>query len=137
MRDAADAGGRPRHYHVVEAERVDADRETAFLRFLSHDPNYAARWLKDLNRAIAQLPDFPGPLSHAIDERASVLYGREVRRMLYYGPTRRRSGTPYRVLFTVIHPAEEGDETVIRVLRILHGAQEIGGREPGEEGEAA
>ena len=40
MRDAADAGGRPRRYRVVEAERIEVDRETAFLRLLSYDPGY-------------------------------------------------------------------------------------------------
>jgi hypothetical protein len=51
--------------------------------------------------------------------------------MLYHGPgKKRRSGTPYRVLFTVIEPAPGEDEGVIRVLRILHGAAEPFGPQP-------
>ena len=43
-------------------------------------------------------------LSHAIDEAASAVYGYEVRRFLYYGPTNKRTGTPVRILFTVLPP---------------------------------
>jgi hypothetical protein len=50
--------------------------------------------------------------------------------MLYYGPTGRRSGTPYRVLFTIIEPAPGENEGVVRVLRILHGASDPFGPEP-------
>jgi hypothetical protein len=67
--------------------------------------------LAGLRRAIDELPDFPGPRSHAIDERASARYGYEVRRMLYYGPTRRRTGTPYRVLFTMGAPPSSPGRT--------------------------
>ncbi len=85
---------------------------------------------------MAELADFPGPLSHARDEEASVRYGREVRRLLYYGPTRRRTGTPVRILFTVLPPdPEEPPETaeaVIFLLRLLHGAQALTPEEPAE-----
>lgn len=135
MRDAADAGGRPRRYRIVESERVEADRESAFLRLLSYDTGYAARWLEDLNRIITDLPNFPGPRSHAVDAEATARFGSEVRRMLYFGPTRRRSGTPYRILFTVVEPPEGEDEGILRVLRILHGARPLAGEKPGEQEE--
>jgi plasmid stabilization system protein ParE len=89
------------------------------------NPDYAFRWYTDLRRAIAGLANFPGPLAHARDEEASAYYGFEVRRMLYFGPGSRRSGTPYRVLFTILPPPPDEDETIIRVLRVLHGSQEL------------
>ena len=70
---------------------------------------------------------FPGPLSHAKDEEASALYGREVCRLLYFGPTYRRTGTPVRILFTILPPDPneplETAESAILLLRLLHGAQ--------------
>ena len=73
------------------------------------------------------LMDFPGPLSHARDEEASAAYGREIRRLLYYGPTRRRTGAPARVLFTLLPPAGDDPqaEAVIFLLRLLHGPQSL------------
>ena len=55
--------------------------------------------------------------------------------MLYFGPTHRRSGTPYRILFTIVEPPEGEDEGVLRVLRILHGARLLVGEKPGEQEE--
>lgn len=82
-----------------------------------------------MGEALADLTGFPGPLSHVKDEAASIVFGREVRRLLYYGPTRRRTGFPARVLFTLLppDPAEppETAETVILLLRLLQGAQAL------------
>lgn len=92
-------------------------------------PDYAARWLDDLEKAVEDLTGFPGPLFHARDEDATGHYGREVRRLLYYGPTRKRSGTPVRILFTALAPdpadPPETAEAVIFLLRLLHGAQTL------------
>lgn len=119
----------PRRYVVRESGRYEMDLDAAFLRWLSQDADFAGRWLKRLGEVFAELPDFPGPLSHAIDEAASAVYGYEVRRLLYYGPTRRRTGTPSRILFTVIPPAgdepPETAESVIFLLRLLQGAQAL------------
>lgn len=105
------------------------DLDAAFLRRLSQDADFAGRWLKRLSEVFADLTGFPGPLSHARDEAASAVFGREVRRLLYYGPTRRRTGVPVRILFTVLppDPAEppETAESVILLLRLLHGAQTL------------
>lgn len=66
----------PRRYVVRESGQYEMDLDAAFLR----------------------------RLSHAIDEAASAVYGYEVRRFLYYGPTNKRTGTPVRILFTVLPP---------------------------------
>ena len=119
----------PRRYVVRESGQYEMDLDAAFLRRLSQDTDFAGRWLKRLSEVFADLPDFPGPLSHAIDEAASAVYGYEVRRFLYYGPTNKRTGTPVRILFTVLPPAPdeppETTETVILLLRLLHGAQAL------------
>jgi hypothetical protein len=76
---------------------------------------------------VDDLISFPGPLSHARDEDATDHHGREVRRLLYYGPTHKRTGTPVRILFTILapDPAAQSEEAaaVIFLLRLLHGAQ--------------
>ena len=50
-------------------------------------------------------------------------YDVEVRRLLYYGPNRRRGGSAYRLLFHVIEPAEDETEGVVRILHVWHGAK--------------
>lgn len=46
--------------------------------------------------------------------------------MLYHGPAgKHRARTPYRVLFTLLAPDPDTGEVVIRVLRVLHGAQRL------------
>ena len=122
-------------YAVVTRESYDSDRDDFYLpqnRVLG--PYYADRWLNDLDKRVADPTGFPGPLSHARDDEASDLYGREVRRLLYYGPTRRRSGTPVRVLFTILPPAPddplEAAELVILLLRLLRGTQTLAPDDP-------
>lgn len=129
MRRSSEREDTPR-YVLVESDRYEADRDKAILsvnRLLG--PQAAGDWAVALARTVSTLPDFPGPLSHARDEEASAYYEREVRRLLFYGPTRRRSGTPIRVLFTLLPPAPddppETAETVIFLLRLLHGPQSL------------
>ena len=116
-------------YVVLISDPADADLDRMNVFNNRRDPDYAARWEADLNRAIEELTGFPGPLSHARDEAASDHYGREVRRMLYYGLTKRRTGRPVRILFTVLPPdpdePPETAESVILLLRLLHGAQPL------------
>ena len=125
MTDGAEPG-RPIHYVVITSDRAAQEQEDAVFH-LSRlvGPDYATAWYIHLSRAIQDLPVFPGPRSHAIDEEASLRYGCEVRRMLYFGPGARRSRTPYRVLFTIFSPGRDEDESTILVLRILHGAQQL------------
>lgn len=116
-------------YVLVFSDPADADLERMNISLNRRDPDYAAQWEAGLSQSLQDLLGFPGPLSHARDEEASAHYSREVRRMLYYGPTKRRSGTPIRVLFTLLPPAPddppETAETVIFLLRLLHGPQSL------------
>lgn len=118
----------PLQYIVVESDRFADDRDRAVLGFNGrHGPEQANTWYKGLTQALDDLTGFPGPLAHARDEGATDHYGREVRRLLYYGPTRKRSGTPVRILFMVLPPdptdPPETAESVIFLLRLLHGGQ--------------
>jgi hypothetical protein len=106
MTDGAEPG-RPIHYVVITSDRAAQEQEDAVFH-LSRlvGPDYATAWYIHLSRAIQELPVFPGPRSHAIDEEASLRYGCEVRRMLYFGPGARRSRTPYR---SVVHHLFAGE----------------------------
>lgn len=127
----------PRRFVLVESNPFDADRDQAILSFNRVlGPDRAQEWAVGLARTLADLPGFPGPLSHPQDEEASAFYSREVRRLLYYGPTRRRSGKPMRLLFTLLPPSPdeppETAETVIFLLRLLHRAQRLQPGDPPE-----
>lgn len=119
---------RPTKFVVLYSDRADNDLDK--LNFFQNrlDPDRAERWDAGLRQAVDELTEFPGPLSHARDNDASDYFHREVRRLLYYGPTRRR-GAPVRVLFTLLPPdpvdPPEKAETVIFLLRLLHGSQSL------------
>ncbi len=120
----------PARYVVVESDRYADDRDRAVLGFNGRlGPEQANTWYKRLMQALDDLTGFPGPLSHARDEAATDHYGREVRRLLYYGPTRKRSGMPVRILFTILPPGSdeppETAESVIFLLRLLRGGQTL------------
>lgn len=124
-------------YVLVESDRYEDDRDRVVLNENARmGPQYANNWFVTLAQTLVDLTEFPGPLSHARDEDASDFYGREVRRLLYYGPTRRR-GVPVRILFTLLppDPADPPDkaETVIFLLRLLHGSQPLISEDTPEE----
>lgn len=115
-------------YALIVGDRFDADRESLYFSHLGRDPEYAELWNVGLSRAVAGLTEFPGPGAYQVDDTASALYGREVRRLLYYGPTRRRSGTPARILYAILPPSQnmlEDDEAGVLLLRLLHGSQTL------------
>lgn len=121
-------------YRVEPTELAEAERDAVYLRLNRlFGPEYAARWLTGLMQAMNALGEFPGPRSHPRDEKTSERLRVGVRRMLYHGPGKRRSGTPYRVLFTINEPAPGENEGVVRVLRILHGAADPFSPEPADQ----
>lgn len=96
------------NYAFVVSDPAEADRDRLFLYYSRDDPSFGKRWYDELQISLDNMGEFPGPLSHARDEAASDYFGREVRQMLCYGPTRRRTGRPVRVLFTVPPPDPAG-----------------------------
>lgn len=125
MRNAPRNGGEheePPRYAVIVSDLADAEaREAHQWLQENYSQDYADRWLEGLTRAIEGLAVMPR--RHAV-ARENDLYDVEVRRMLYFGPSKRhrRSLTAYRVLFHVIEPTAEDAEGVVRVLHIWHGA---------------
>jgi plasmid stabilization system protein ParE len=118
MSDAAEELPR---YTVVVSDAADAEARSAHQWLCaSVTSDYADRWLEGLVRTVEALSYLPH--RHPV-ARENDLSEVEIRRMLYYGPTRRRqSGSTYRILFQIVEPEGEG-EGLVRVLHIWHGAQ--------------
>lgn len=111
-------------YDIITSDQFEIDRERTLLWLMRQiGQAYAAAWDAGLDIALKELSRFPGPLANALDERASRIFGLETRRLLYYGVGTHQSKTPYRILYTVIQ--DNDGESSIRILRILHGAQQL------------
>ena len=111
----------PRRYLVEFTEPALADADGLYLWLSPQvDPEYAARWYEGLFEAAQALSSMPR--MHAVAPE-NDRYDVEVRRLLYYGPGKRRARAPYRVLFYVIEPASDESEGVVRVLHVWHGAK--------------
>ena len=110
-------------YEIFLTDQADEDRESAVFRLIGIlGPESAAAWEEGLITVIGSLPNFPGPFANAIDENESTSFGCEVRKLLYSGPRRRKSGAAYHVLYTIL-PPDVGNIRTIRVLRLLHAAR--------------
>jgi len=126
MSQESDLTPEPR-YVVFETDTARAERDSVFTYLLPLlGPRVAADWYDGLGRAVTGLAEFPGPLSHPIDDEATSCYGYEVRRLLYKGP-KHRANFGYRVLFTILRPPPDEPETTICVIRVLHTARPLVG----------
>lgn len=84
-------------------------------------PDYADRWRDGLLAEINRLALFP--TSHEVAPE-NDLYDVQVRRSLYFGPSRRRrSASTYRILFHIVEPMGEDVGGLVRVLHVWHGSQ--------------
>lgn len=107
-------------YEIFLTDKADEDREHAVFRLIGIlGPESAAAWGEGLLTIIEGLPNFPGPLANAIDKNESTSFGCEVRKLLYSGSRRRKSGAAYHVQYTIMPPDAE-NVRMIRVLRLLH-----------------
>ncbi len=119
-------GEADRLYSILLSERYEVDLAATYL-FLGglYGTDFVESWDAQLSRVIMALPDFPGPRANAIDDEASQIFRCEVRRLLYYGPSKQRPArVPYRLMYTIIEP-EEGAEGYIRILRLIHGSRPL------------
>lgn len=109
------------HYLVEFTEPALVEADGVYL-WLSEQTGleYAIRWYEGLFIAAQSLSSLPH--SNAIAPE-SDRYDVEVRRLLYYGPSRRRGRSPYRILFYIIEPQEDETAGVVRILHIWHGAK--------------
>ena len=111
-------------YRVDFYDDAKAELNDHFDRIGQWDALFAQRWFEGLLLSLEKLTLFPSAYPVAPeDERYEVT----VRCLLYYGPSGKKSGAVYRVLFHVIEPGETNDENesqgFVRVLRVLHGSQ--------------
>lgn len=108
-------------YQVQYTEPAEIEIDAEHLRLADIvSEQYADRWQDSPLEKIDSLVLFPA--SHEVAPE-NVRYDVEVRRLLYHGPSRRRGGTSYRVLFHIIEPPENEQGQVI-VLHVWHGAQQ-------------
>ena len=112
--------GQPR-YLVEFTEVAQAEADAVYL-WLSERVglDYAIRWYEGLLLAARELSALPRANSIAPE---SDRYDVEVRRLLYYGPSKRRGSQTYRRLFYVIEPQADETEGVVRILHVWHGAK--------------
>lgn len=105
---------------LTEPAEVEVEAEHARLSEIV-SPEYADRWQDGLLAEIMRLAIFP-----AMHEMApeNDLYDVPVRRLLFFGPSRKRRGVAYRILFHIIEPTLGEERGLVRVLHVWHGAQQ-------------
>lgn len=109
------------HYLVEFTEPALLEADGAYLWFSERvGLEYAIRWYEGLFVAAQRLSSLPR--ANAIAPENDV-YDVEVRRLLYYGPSGRRSRNVYRVLFHIIEPLEDESEGIVRILHVWHGTK--------------
>lgn len=110
-----------RRYLVEFTEPALIEVDAAYLWVSEQSgPEYAIRWYAGLFEAAQGLYSLPRVYAVAPE---NDIYGVEVRRLLYSGPSRRRGGNVYRILFYIIEPQEDEAEGVVRILHVWHGAK--------------
>ncbi len=102
-------------YRVEISDAAQGEAEAAFFWMLRRSPAGAAKWYAGLLAAIASLDTLPRRCPLA---RENAQFDREIRQLLYG-----RGRSAYRVLFMVVEPNGPGEDAVVRVLHIRHGAQ--------------
>lgn len=111
-----------RRYLVEFTEPALMEADAAYLWVSEQSgPEYATLWYEGLFEAVQKLSSLPR--IHAVAPENDI-YGVEVRRLLYSGPSRRRGGSVYRVLFYIVEPQEDESEGVVRILHVWHGAKD-------------
>lgn len=103
----------PRRYQIEYAEAAQEEIEKAYLwRSSITSPEAAARWASGLRSAVDGLSTMPYRYAALPDDPLS--------RRLLYG-----SGQgAYRIIYRVVEPAEEGDNSLVRILHVYHGARQ-------------
>lgn len=102
------------NFLVDTSEIAQAEIEAIYLRMLGYDPDFAARWLEGLKRALVSLETFPRRNERVSQEGAS---GRETRRLLY-----RNGRAVYRIIYLLVDNDDDGEEETVRVLQVRQGA---------------
>ncbi len=120
-KEAWEPGSDMPHYLVEFTEPALVESDAVYL-WLSEAVGleYSVRWYEGLFAAAQSLSVLPR--SHALAPE-NDRYDVEVRRLLYYGPARRRTGNAYRLLFYGIEPLADEAEGIVRILHVWHSAK--------------
>ena len=94
-------------YSVEVTDAADLEADAIYLWLNERSPDSARKWYAELLAAYDSLSTFP----HRFPEAASVP---GTRRMLY---------GKYRILFTVIEPADEDETGLVRIAHVYHSAR--------------
>ena len=95
-------------YHILYSEAAEEELGQAYLwRSSIAGPEAADRWVRGLRAQVDRLAAFPYRCP-------ALLHQPDVRRLLYGS---------YRLLYRVVEPVAEGDEALVRILHIYHGAR--------------
>jgi plasmid stabilization system protein ParE len=117
-------------YEVTLTEQAEVEVERSYLWHSRRSPEVAARWYAGLLAALEPLSMLPRRCPVALEDQA---FPDVTVRQLVYGSRR----SAYRILFYVIEPTTVGEPGVVRVLHVLHGAQQRLGQPDQSEDEGA
>lgn len=106
-------------YAVIFSDEAQAEAEAIYLSLSQRlSLAYATRWFEDLIKQAEQnLSFFPARFAVAPEH---TLYPNVVVRRMLYG----RGRFVYRLLYHIIEPDQPGELGMVRILRVLHGAQQ-------------
>jgi plasmid stabilization system protein ParE len=110
---SSEGEGEPRKYRTEYSEAAQEEIEKAYLwRSSITSPEAAALWANGLRSAVDSLSTMPYRYAALPDDPLS--------RRLLYG-----SGQgAYRIIYRVVEPAETGDDALVRILHVYHGARQ-------------
>ena len=107
-------------YRLELTDVADAEVQAHFARIREWDEDFARRWLEGFLQTIQKLTVFPTAYPPA---RENFRYYVTVRCLLYHGPSGKKGGATYRVLFHVIEPDETETQGQVSILRVRHGSE--------------
>ncbi len=102
-------------YHIEVSEPAEAEIDTAYYYLLLRSPQAANRLRQGIAKAIRSLTQMPSRCPLAPENGR---LDRPIRQLLH-----RYGSTTYRILFFVVE-ATETDTGIVRIIRVLHGAQQ-------------
>ena len=102
-------------YQIEVSEPAEAEIDNAYHYLLLRSPQAATRLRDGFAKAIQSLSQMPSRCPFAPENGR---LDRPIRQLLY-----RYGSTTYRILFITIEPIQE-NPALVRVLRVLHGAQQ-------------
>ncbi|HTE17794.1 MAG TPA: type II toxin-antitoxin system RelE/ParE family toxin [Armatimonadota bacterium] len=108
-------------YSVQLTDQADMEVEHIYMWHSQRSPELAHRWYTGLLAALDSLSTMPQ--RRAVAREDDAFQGVTVRQLLY---------GKYRILFHVVEP-EEGEEGVVRVLHVAHGARRQPGKTAGDD----